>query len=347
MRAILHNPGYTGHQVWNRQRREEVLLNVEDVALGHEIRIRWNPSSQWIWSEQPTHAPLVDTDTFHTAQKVFGGAQRVAVRREKTKRPYVLSGMVRCGVCGRRMQGSQNHGRGYYRCKFPAEYAVTEHQHAKTVYVREEAILPPLDRWLAGLFNDKHIDSTCQALAAASQAASNNDGQTHQLDLRRRLKECEAKLVKYRAALEHNPNITVVADWIAEVDRERKAIERDLGRTPTTRRLTKNEVRALVDRLGEIADVLAGADPEDKRGAIPVNLARHPPDSLCRQGALRHRILTSRDRCIHTGDASNGCRSTRFPMRGQPRRCSATPHTTHLEIFYHHNHARSRVRARV
>ena len=289
VRAILHNPRYTGHQVWNRQRREEVLLNVEDVALGHETRMRWNPSSQWIWSEQPTHASLVDTDTFHAAQKVFGGAQRVAVRREKTKRPYVLSGMVRCGICGRRMQGSQNHGRAYYRCKFPAEYAVTEQQHAKTVYVREEAILPALDRWLAGLFDDKHIDSTCEALAAASQAASNNGGQDHHLDLRRRLKECEAKLVKYRAALEHNPNITVVADWIAEVDRERKAIERDLGRTPTTRRLTKNEVRALVGRLGEITDVLAGADPEDKRAVyaeLGVYLTYHPDGTvLAKAGA--------------------------------------------------------------
>jgi len=32
------------------------------------------------------------------------------------------------------------------------------------------------------------------------------------------LKECEAKLVKYRAALGHNANITVLTDWIADVD---------------------------------------------------------------------------------------------------------------------------------
>jgi Recombinase len=32
IRAILANPRYTGHQVWNRQRRDEVLV---DVALGH------------------------------------------------------------------------------------------------------------------------------------------------------------------------------------------------------------------------------------------------------------------------------------------------------------------------
>jgi site-specific DNA recombinase len=35
VRAILTNPRYTGRQVWNRQRRDEVLLDVHDVALGH------------------------------------------------------------------------------------------------------------------------------------------------------------------------------------------------------------------------------------------------------------------------------------------------------------------------
>jgi DNA invertase Pin-like site-specific DNA recombinase len=42
VRAILTNPRYTGHQVWNRQRTDEVLLDVDDVALGHTSVQRWN-----------------------------------------------------------------------------------------------------------------------------------------------------------------------------------------------------------------------------------------------------------------------------------------------------------------
>lgn len=34
IRAILTNPRYTGRQVWNRQRKDEVLLDVEDVISG-------------------------------------------------------------------------------------------------------------------------------------------------------------------------------------------------------------------------------------------------------------------------------------------------------------------------
>jgi hypothetical protein len=36
--------------------------------------------------------------------------------------------------------------------------------------------------------------------------------------LRRQLKECDAKLARYRALLEHDDQITVVATWIAEVE---------------------------------------------------------------------------------------------------------------------------------
>ncbi len=33
VRAILTNPRYTGRQVWNKQRTDEILMNVEDVAM--------------------------------------------------------------------------------------------------------------------------------------------------------------------------------------------------------------------------------------------------------------------------------------------------------------------------
>jgi len=48
VRAILANPRYTGRQVWNRQRKDEVLLDVHDVALGHTTVMRWNDRNKWI-----------------------------------------------------------------------------------------------------------------------------------------------------------------------------------------------------------------------------------------------------------------------------------------------------------
>ena len=278
VRAILQNPRYTGHEVWNKQRRDEVLVDVEDVALGHESRMRWNPSSEWVWSEHQTHPAIIDSDAFEAAQDVFAGAQRTAIRKERTRNPYVLSGRVRCAQCGRKMQGSWNHDQAYYRCKFPTEYAVAQGQHGKTVYVREAAIVPALDEWIGSLFEDEHLDSTCEALAAVSDLEPEDD-EGRELDLRRQLKDCDSKLARYRQLLEQDADVTVVATWIAEVERERRRLERELGRKPTTRKLTKAEIKALVRQLKDIVAVLAEAEPADKRAIydeLGVNLTYHP-----------------------------------------------------------------------
>ena len=69
--GILTNPRYTGHEVWNKQRKDEVLIDVDDVGLGHEILMRWNDSSQWISSNEPVHDVLVTIEDFDTEQAMF------------------------------------------------------------------------------------------------------------------------------------------------------------------------------------------------------------------------------------------------------------------------------------
>jgi hypothetical protein len=67
VRAILTNPRNTGCQVWNRQRKDEVLIDVHDVALGHMTRQRWNDPDRWIYSAHLAHAPVIDAETFAEA----------------------------------------------------------------------------------------------------------------------------------------------------------------------------------------------------------------------------------------------------------------------------------------
>jgi site-specific DNA recombinase len=50
VRDILHNPKYTGYMVWNRRATKS----------GGRI----NPPDAWVWSDQPTHEPLVSRETF-------------------------------------------------------------------------------------------------------------------------------------------------------------------------------------------------------------------------------------------------------------------------------------------
>ena len=45
------------------------------------------------------------------------------------------------------MQGTWNHDRAHYRCRFPNEYAIANRiDHPLAVYVREDAVLGPVEQ---------------------------------------------------------------------------------------------------------------------------------------------------------------------------------------------------------
>jgi site-specific DNA recombinase len=120
VRAILTNPRYTGYQVWNRQRTDEILLDVENVALGHTSKMRWNPADKWVFSEQPAHPPIIAREDFELAQATLAGrGSKSQHRQHRRTRSYPLRGVLLCGLCGRRMGGKFNNGHAYYLCRFP------------------------------------------------------------------------------------------------------------------------------------------------------------------------------------------------------------------------------------
>lgn len=262
VRAILANPRYTGHQVWNRQRKDEVLVDVDDVALGHQTKMRWNNTEAWIWSAEPTHDALVDRESFDAAQALFGITKQRPPREPIPGRSYLLTGMVHCDLCGRRMQGQWNHGQAYYRCKFPLDYPEPEGGHPRSVYLRESAITPGLDAWLAGLFDDEHLEHTSDTLAGASEP----DPQLAERAQRTRdaIADCDRRIAKYRKLLDHDVDPALAAGWIKDTQRERRTLEAQLRRPHNEGSIDHDDVRALVEELRDIVNVLADADPQTK-----------------------------------------------------------------------------------
>lgn len=262
VRAILANPRYTGHQVWNRQRRDEVLLDVDDVGLGHETKMRWNDKSEWVWSDSQVQEPLIETTTFETVQERFGRTTSAARRTPTAGRSYVLAGLMRCGICDRRMGGQWNHGRAYYRCRFPLDYPVDEQEHPKSIYIKEDAIVPALDRWVAELFDDDRIDDTCATLAGASEP--DPEHAAREADIQSKIRDCDRRIEKYKKALDLTDEVGPFIGWIAEAQKERRTLEAQLRRTVPSGELTTEQVKTLVRHLRDIVAVLASAAPADK-----------------------------------------------------------------------------------
>ena len=267
IRAILANPRYTGRQVWNRQRKDEVLLDVHDVALGHTTVMRWNDEGQWIFSDQIVHPPIIDTETFGQAQQLLAAknARQVIRRPRSSPRPYVLRGLLFCGICTRRMQGSWNNDQAYYRCTYPYEYARTNDiDHPRVVYLREAEVLPELDAWLSKSLDPARLPATIEALAA-----SQDDAIPRELAaLEDEIKDCTQKLTQYRKALDSGADPAVVGQWITETQARKLAADARLraatGTRPTPTRMTKEQIAATVTTVRDLVRTLRTAATEDK-----------------------------------------------------------------------------------
>ncbi len=281
VRAILINPRYTGYQVWNKQRKDEVLIDVEDVALGHTTKLRWNDTDTWIWSEQIVHPPIIDRETFGQVQVMIAGRATAPAQHKPRRKqhPYALRGCLWCGICGRRMQSHWVNGAPYYRCRFPAEYALANHVgHPLNVNLREDLVIGHVDRWLAREFAPHRLAGTIRDLAAAQQAGPARDADGND-DTARKIADCDRKLAQYRAALDAGASPATVAAWIAETEAEKARYQLAARPAPARTRMSEAEIRAIVDKLADVARVLHDADPGDKAEIfrqLGLKLTYHP-----------------------------------------------------------------------
>ncbi|MFG1710890.1 recombinase family protein [Nonomuraea sp. M3C6] len=129
--AILSNPRYTGRQVWNRQSTSAADL----TARG------WNAPQEWAISTKATHPALISDDDFVAAQAI----RAARPTRDGSTRAYLFTGLLRCGLCGRRMDSHWVNGRPGYRCRHGHTSARPRDTACpKSLYLREDRLLAEL-----------------------------------------------------------------------------------------------------------------------------------------------------------------------------------------------------------
>ncbi|MDH2426478.1 recombinase family protein [Sphaerisporangium sp. TRM90804] len=264
VRAILLNPRYTGRQVWNKQHKQEELLDVNDVTQGHVTKLKWNTQDQWVWSDTVVHEPLIDTESFQRATLLLSANGRPATERKprSTRRPYIFRGLLRCDVCTRRMEGTWNNGRAHYRCKFPVEYALANKiEHPRTVYVREDHIVAELDPWICQVFAPANVKRTVEKLL---------DVQNNEVDraaihaAEKAIDDCDRRMIRYRSTIDAGGDPQEVGKWMAETRAERLQAEGRMRTITRTHEITEKEVKEMIPKATEMVRILQRADPVDK-----------------------------------------------------------------------------------
>ncbi|MFC1593198.1 recombinase family protein, partial [Candidatus Omnitrophota bacterium] len=98
---ILHNEAYTGTLVWGRRTKNHG--QAENDALLQRTEDAWSA--------------IVDLATFTQAQAKLSGRATQAIHPRQVDSAYMLSGNIRCGICGAAMIGQGNSSRyRYYMC---------------------------------------------------------------------------------------------------------------------------------------------------------------------------------------------------------------------------------------
>ncbi len=250
VRDLLSNPKYTGYMVWNRR------------ATKNGGRV--NPPESWIWSQQPTHEPIVTREIFEAAAAVASQRQRSRNgagpnhRHPETKRSYPLRSFVFCELCGRRMSGKVVHGDVYYACRPGLNLGAAEARrrypdHPPIVHVREDALLEGTYQFFAR----QVLGPERRQLLEDKLACLDEEGERKRRErlerLRKAVEKVEARQTRLVRALEEDDDpegimFRRIRQRVADLEGERRSKHQELCRLEKEEDSSDQQI-ALLDEL--------------------------------------------------------------------------------------------------
>ena len=268
--SLLRNPKYTGYNVWGRH----------DKRRGRPVL---RPREQWVWSAEPTHEAIISKELFAGVEdRALRNGRRSTSAKAKTyasrksRRPgrfYVLRGRVRCGLCGRRMEGSHQKGSNWYRCQYVSRHSVAAAEasgHPRVLGIKEDVVLDALRDFMAErLFGPDRLRLLGDELAAVA------GGDLQKSDSERKRLQAEQKKVDdalRRQALrleEHDdpdhPVVKLAKERIEELSSQRGAVELALDELERERPKgpKPEEIEAMLAGVPDLREALTEADGEE------------------------------------------------------------------------------------
>jgi hypothetical protein len=115
----------------------------------------------------------------------------------------------------------------------------------------------------AGLGRPSSLDATLNQLADQAGAGT-NDTSARTEAAQARIADLDKKIAQYRASLDAGRDPAVIGPWIAETQAQKVAARAEIRSATGQRRMTRDEIAAIVTALGDLVQVIRNADPADK-----------------------------------------------------------------------------------
>ena len=250
--GVLMNALYAGRIVWNRQRF------VKDPETGRRVS-RPNLESEWLSAEVP-ELRIVDQKTFEAAQNRKAARAGDKQRYMPTRPRYLLSGLLKCGVCGGGYVVIGRNKRGaIVGCSRLRETGLCTNRRTLSLEAFEARVIDAIDEHLAA---PELIADYVRQFHARLRELHNSEGQ--------RRRAIEGELAGVTAAIEKVVDMLVAGtptralrDRLVALEGERERLEADLAAVPAPAmvELHPNAAERFRRQVADLKKTLASMDP--------------------------------------------------------------------------------------
>ena len=211
-------------------------------------------------------------------------ARQVTRRPRTSPRPYVLRGLLFCGICNRRMQGSWNNGQAYYRCTYPTS---TPAPTTSTTPASSTSAKPRSSpNWTPGSATHSTPPGCPPRSRPWPPARTTPSRASWSPSKRRSALRPEAGPVPQSARLRSRPGRGRPVDHRdpgPQAGRRRPPPRRHRQHPPGPARMTKEQIAATISTIRDLMRALRTAATEDKAeiyAGLNVQLTYHPEEKI-------------------------------------------------------------------
>ncbi|EDU37898.1 recombinase family protein [Clostridium sporogenes] len=242
--SVLNNEKYTGVYIYNKSAKKD--------AFGKRNSHAYKDPSEIIKIEGGM-PQIVSKDTFKKAQDILKSRKRKP-GANKAKENYLLSGLIKCGCCGKSYQGNRRQAQNKpmyisYRCSYRGATSskVCDNKEIRKEYV-EEYVLSELER---KIFNDGAIAYLVAGINNNLQKQNKIDDEKKEVIVNE-LKEIDAKINNIVTAIASGfmqEEFKMKMDELKEKKSDLEFKQAQLKSNDITQVVTEKDVRNLLNNF--------------------------------------------------------------------------------------------------
>jgi len=196
---------------------------------------------------------LIEQPVFDRVQEMLNSA---AVPRHHTDKPmrYLLTGIIRCGICGGAMSGvtvrknKESATRGYYQCGKAKRTGECQHKKRYPKRKLENDVLDKIEQ-LAKSIKDANKDADRIIKRIKKSFPSNN---THRQELEKALHKAEQEFTRLTNAIASGADPRFLTDKFNEIGQRREELRQELNITENNVIIDRQEIIGFLMKIQSI-----------------------------------------------------------------------------------------------